>query len=172
MTFQNLPAPRLVTTTHKPDGTTIIGSDTQTTPFFPFGPTGSSFSIMHSSDTVPVSNTGPLPSSVTTTVPRAPASGIMLCTSDILPGQGSPMHRTISLDYACILSGEITVKLDSGEETIIKAGEFILQRGGMHLWFNHTQEPCRMLCVLLGSEKIVTEEGKELDAFFPKRPGT
>ena len=96
----------------------------------------------------------------------------MFCTSDIKPGQGSPMHRTVSLDYACVLSGEITMKLDSGEETIIRTGEFIVQRGGMHSWFNHTQQPTRILCVLLGSEKIVTEDGRTLDEFFPKRPGT
>ncbi|KAL6721870.1 hypothetical protein ACLMJK_000975 [Lecanora helva] len=170
MASNQLAPPRVVTTTHKSDGTTVIGSDAQATPFFPFGPGGSSFSIFHSSDTVPVSNTGPLPSTVTSTVPRAPPNGVMFCTSDISPGQTSPMHRTVSLDYACVLSGEITLKLDGGEETIVKTGEFILQRGGMHLWFNHTQEPCRILCVLLGSEKIVTEEGKELDAFFPSRP--
>ena len=79
------------------------------------------------------------------------------------------MHRTVSLDYACVLSGEITMRLDGGEETVVKSGEFIIQRGGMHLWFNHSKEPCRILCVLLGSEKIVTAEGTELDGFFPKR---
>lgn len=62
------------------------------------------------------------------------------------------------------------MKLDGGEETVIKTGEFVLQRGAMHQWFNHGSEPCRMLCVLLGSEKVVTQEGKELDAFFPARP--
>ena len=172
MASNTLSAPRVVTTTHKPDGTCVIGSDTQITPFFPFGPNASSFNIMHSSESVPVSNTAPLPSTVTSTVPRAPPGGVMFCTSDIKPGQGSPMHRTVSLDYACVLSGEITMKLDSGEETIIRTGEFIVQRGGMHSWFNHTQQPTRILCVLLGSEKIVTEDGRTLDEFFPKRPGT
>lgn len=75
------------------------------------------------------------------------------------------------MDYAIILSGEITMKLDGGEEAVIKTGEFVLQRGAMHSWFNHGSEPCRMLCVLLGSEKIVTLEGKELNAFFPAKPG-
>ncbi len=82
------------------------------------------------------------------------------------------MHRTVSLDYAVILSGEITMRLDSGEETVIKTGECVLQQGAMHLWFNHGKEPCRMLRVLLGSDKVMTQEGKELDAFFPVRPGS
>lgn len=64
------------------------------------------------------------------------------------------------------------MELDGGEKVVVRGGELIVQRGGMHLWFNHTNEPCRILCVLLGSEKIVTKEGKELDGFFPARPGT
>ena len=64
------------------------------------------------------------------------------------------------------------MKLDGGEEVAARAGDFIVQRGGMHMWRNHTQEPCRILCVLVGSEKVVTEEGKELDGYFPPRPGT
>ncbi len=80
------------------------------------------------------------------------------------------MHRTVSLDYACILSGEITMILDGGEEKVAEAGDVIVQRGAMHAWKNHTQEPCRILFVMVGSEKVKTEDGRELDAFFPERP--
>lgn len=63
------------------------------------------------------------------------------------------------------------MRLDDGEETVfIKTEECVLQRGAMHLWFNHGKEPCRMLCILVGSDRVVTQEGKELDAFFPARP--
>lgn len=37
------------------------------------------------------------------------------------------MHRTLSLDYGVVLSGEITMKLDGGDETIIKAGDYVLR---------------------------------------------
>lgn len=80
------------------------------------------------------------------------------------------MHRTLSLDYAVVLSGEITMKLDGGDGTIIKAGDYILQRGTMHRWYNHTKESYRMLVVMVGSEKVVTKEGKELDEYFPPAP--
>jgi len=60
--------------------------------------------------------------------------------------------------------------LDGGEEKVAKAGDVIVQRGTMHSWKNHTQEPCRILVVMVGSEKVKTEDGKEFDAFFPKRP--
>lgn len=40
------------------------------------------------------------------------------------------------------------MKLDGGDETIIKAGDYLLQRGTMHQWYNHTKEPCRILVVV------------------------
>ena len=80
------------------------------------------------------------------------------------------MHRTLSLDYGVVLSGEITMKLDGGDETIIRTGDYLLQRGTMHQWYNHTKAPCRILFVMVGSEKVVTEDGKELDAYFPPPP--
>lgn len=60
--------------------------------------------------------------------------------------------------------------LDGGEERVAKIGDIIVQRGAMHAWKNNTQEPCRMLVVMLGSEKVKTEDGRELDGFFPERP--
>ena len=62
------------------------------------------------------------------------------------------------------------MELDSGEKVVAQIGDFIVQRGGMHQWLNHTDQPCRILFVMLGSEKIVTAEGNELDGFFPRRP--
>ncbi len=50
-------------------------------------------------------------------------------------------------------------------------GEMILQRGAMHSWFNAGKETCRMLFVMLASEKVVTSEGEVLEEFFPKPPG-
>lgn len=61
------------------------------------------------------------------------------------------------------------MKLDGAEEVVLGKGEVVVQRGGMHLWSNHTEEPCRILFVMVGSEKIVTEKGKVLGAFFPGR---
>ena len=64
------------------------------------------------------------------------------------------MHRTLSLDYAFVVSGEIVMVMDSGEETTIRAGEFALQRGTAHAWVNRGKEVCRMGFVMIGSEGI------------------
>lgn len=54
--------------------------------------------------------------------------------------------------------------LDSGDETEVKAGEFILQRGTNHLWSNRNDVPCRILFVMVGSEMVRLEDGTELEA--------
>ena len=73
------------------------------------------------------------------------------------------MHRTISLDYIAVISGEIVLKLDGGDEKTVKAGEFIVQKGVNHSWINRSSEPCRMVVVMVGSEKVVLQNGTVLD---------
>ena len=72
------------------------------------------------------------------------------------------MHRTLSCDYGAVMSGEIVLRLDSGEETTVRAGEFMVQRGANHEWINRSEEVCRIVVVMVASEKIVTEDGKVL----------
>jgi quercetin dioxygenase-like cupin family protein len=74
------------------------------------------------------------------------------------------MHRTLSLDYCVVLSGSIWITLDSGDETEVKTGETILQRGTNHLWSNRSDVPCRVLFVMVGSDKVRLEDGTELEA--------
>ena len=82
------------------------------------------------------------------------------------------MHRTLSVDYGAIMSGEIVLRLDSGEEKTLRAGEYLVQRGVNHEWINRSSEVCRMLCVMVGGEKIVLEDGTELEAtVLPKLSG-
>lgn len=81
------------------------------------------------------------------------------------------MHRTLSQDYAVVLSGEIVCKLDGGEEKTVKAGEFMVQRGANHEWHNRLDIPCRVLFVMVAAEKIVLENGTALEetVFGPKK---
>ncbi|KAF8323094.1 cupin 2 conserved barrel domain protein [Clavulina sp. PMI_390] len=59
----------------------------------------------------------------------------------LAPGAQSPMHRTNSLDYVILISGELTIILDSGEErTLTEPGSVVVQRGTMHLWQNRTKD--------------------------------
>ncbi|KAJ7608250.1 hypothetical protein FB45DRAFT_389734 [Roridomyces roridus] len=167
-TSSQLPDARLVVTGHTADGTSVFTYDDTRTPFFPFGPAGSSFTTFHASSTVPVSNTAPFPE-LGKTLPRPPPEGVIFCITDIRAGSRAPMHRTLSIDYTVILSGEIVCILESGEERTVKAGEFIVQRGTNHAWHNRSEETCRVLAVMVGAEKIVVN-GKVFEETVIKKP--
>ncbi|KAJ6622180.1 hypothetical protein B0H10DRAFT_1788357 [Mycena sp. CBHHK59/15] len=169
-TSTSLPDPRLVVTGHAPDGTSIFTFDGTREPFAPFGPAASHFTSFHASPTVPASNTAPFPE-LATVLPRCPPEGVLFCITDIQAGGSAPMHRTLSMDYAVVLSGEIVLSLDNGDEKTVKAGEFMVQRGANHAWHNRTKETCRILVVMVGTEKIVLADGKALEAtVFGKKP--
>lgn len=63
------------------------------------------------------------------------------------PGRHPLMHRTESIDYGIVLSGEIVMLLDE-EEVILKEGDVVVQRGTVHAWTNRTNRICRMAFIL------------------------
>ncbi len=161
---------RLVVTGHTPDGASVFTYDNIRKPFMPFGPQGAHFTSFHASPNVPASNTAPYPE-LATVLPRCPPGGVIFCITDIQPGGSAPMHRTQSVDYGVVLSGEIVLALDNGEEKTVKAGDFIVGRGVNHAWQNRTQAPCRIAVVMVGAEKIVLENGRVLEeTVFGKKP--
>jgi mannose-6-phosphate isomerase-like protein (cupin superfamily) len=64
---------------------------------------------------------------------------------------GSGMHRTATVDYDVILSGELWLELDDGETRHLKAGDVVIQNGTRHAWRNRTEQPTVMLSVLIGA---------------------
>jgi mannose-6-phosphate isomerase-like protein (cupin superfamily) len=58
------------------------------------------------------------------------------------------MHRTESIDYGIVLEGEIILILDE-EETVVRAGDIVVQRGTNHAWANRGKSICRMAFVLI-----------------------
>jgi quercetin dioxygenase-like cupin family protein len=58
------------------------------------------------------------------------------------------MHRTETIDYAIVLSGEITMLLDEGE-VLLKAGDVLVQCGTNHAWSNRSNAPCIVAFVLV-----------------------
>jgi Cupin domain len=58
------------------------------------------------------------------------------------------MHRTETIDYGIVLEGELILILDEGE-TIVRAGDVIVQRGTSHAWANRSQAGARIAFVLI-----------------------
>jgi quercetin dioxygenase-like cupin family protein len=78
------------------------------------------------------------------------------------PGVTPRRHRTDSVDYAVVISGEIDMELD-GETVTLKAGDVLVQRGTVHNWVNRGKEVAVVAFVLVAA-KPVTVGGKTLAA--------
>ena len=63
-------------------------------------------------------------------------------------GRHAFMHRTETVDYGIVLEGEITLVLDEGE-TVVRAGDIVVQRGTNHGWANRSGKGCRIAFVLV-----------------------
>jgi mannose-6-phosphate isomerase-like protein (cupin superfamily) len=66
-------------------------------------------------------------------------------------GEGSRhahMHRTETVDYGIVLDGEIVLIMDEGE-TIVRAGDIVIQRGTNHGWANRSDRNCRIAFILI-----------------------
>ena len=61
------------------------------------------------------------------------------------------MHRTKTIDYALILSGDIDMLLDDSE-VHLKAGDVVVQRGTNHAWVNRGDVPCQVAFVLVDAK--------------------
>jgi len=82
---------------------------------------------------------------------------LMKAVGPVAPARGLPvthplMHRTRSVDYAVVLSGEIDMMLDDSV-VHLKPGDAIVQQATNHAWVNHGREPCRILFVLMDSRQ-------------------
>ncbi len=63
------------------------------------------------------------------------------------------MHKTDTIDYAIVLSGEIYAVMDVGE-TLMRPGDCLVQRGTSHAWSNRSNEPCQVAFVLIDAKPI------------------
>ena len=82
---------------------------------------------------------------------------LMKAVGPVAPARGRPvthplMHRTRSVDYAVVLSGEIDMMLDDSV-VHLKPGDTIVQQATNHAWVNHGTETCRILFVLMDSKQ-------------------
>ncbi|XXG99393.1 hypothetical protein Hte_005730 [Hypoxylon texense] len=171
---------RMVVTTHKEDGTSVLHSDRIVEAFSPLGPAQSSFVVFDSRPSVPVDNREAPPAPAPTpqealpppprAPPRAPPGGVFFGVANMAPRRSAPMHRTASLDYGVVLSGEVVLGLDGGEETTLRAGDVVVQQGANHAWHNRTDDVCRIAFVCVGAEKIKLANGEELEETVIKLP--
>ena len=65
------------------------------------------------------------------------------------PGHARFPHRTETVDYAILLSGEIDMELEGEEVVHLKPGDVVVQRGTMHTWINKGPVPAVFAFILI-----------------------
>jgi quercetin dioxygenase-like cupin family protein len=91
------------------------------------------------------------------------ANGTVFRIGEIQPGGRSPLHRTDSVDYGILLTGQLDMELDGGETVHLSAGDVVVQRGTNHAWVNHSDRPARIAWILIAAEPV-TVGGVTLNA--------
>ena len=64
-------------------------------------------------------------------------------------------HMTDTVDYAIVLEGEVWAVLDDAE-TLLKAGDVLIQRGTYHAWDNRSEQVCRIAFILIDAEPVTS----------------
>jgi mannose-6-phosphate isomerase-like protein (cupin superfamily) len=82
-----------------------------------------------------------------------PARGSRFVVIDYPPGNSGTMHRTETIDYVIVMSGEIDMVMD--DSTVrLNAGDVMVQRGTNHGWFNRGTGVARLAFVLIDAEPL------------------
>ncbi|EHK26258.1 uncharacterized protein TRIVIDRAFT_35539 [Trichoderma virens Gv29-8] len=161
-----LPPLRRVITTHDADGKAVFSEElSQTIPrieipgmHFHLGYTLNQSPGVLNNDQDLKEYKDRLPHNVAASIP----GGTVLRIVDFLPGEGAPMHRTKTVDFGVILEGELELILDSGESTVLRRGDILVQRGTIHEWKNNsTTEIARGFFVLVDAA-LPTVNGTQL----------
>ncbi len=92
-----------------------------------------------------------LPSSRVTPSPASALSGVHHTEDRSAKHPG--FHMTDTVDYAIVLEGEVYALLDEAE-TLLKAGDVLIQRGTYHAWDNRSDKVCRIAFVLIDAEPL------------------
>jgi mannose-6-phosphate isomerase-like protein (cupin superfamily) len=151
---------RRVVTGHDAQGRAKVLIDEQVRNVFSHRP-GAFYSVIWSSEGFPVDNDGdadPSGKTIGTTI----ADGTVFRVVSFGPGVAPRNHRTDSIDYAVVMSGEIDMELDVGT-VHLNAGDVLVQRGTIHNWVNRGKVPC-VIAFTLVAAKPVSPGGKTLPA--------
>jgi quercetin dioxygenase-like cupin family protein len=82
-----------------------------------------------------------------------PANGTRFAVLEVPPGNTPAMHRTETIDYVIVISGEIEMDMD--DSTVkLKAGDILIQRGTHHAWANRSDAPAKIAVVLIDAKPL------------------
>jgi quercetin dioxygenase-like cupin family protein len=151
---------RRVITGHDASGRAVVAIDEVAKNLVSSRP-GATAGVVWTTEGFPVDNSGEEDAGLRKTGTTLD-NGTVFRILELAPGVSPRNHRTDSIDYAVVMSGEVDMELD--DATIhLKAGDVLVQRGTIHNWVNRGTEPCVIAFVLIAA-KPVTIGGKVLRA--------
>ena len=151
---------RRVVTAHDGDGKATVAIDEISRDVVSFRP-GATIANIWSTEGFPVDNAGRTDRAKEITATTRD-NGTVFRVIEYGPGVTPRNHRTNSIDYAVVLSGEIDMELDA-EVVTLRAGDVLVQRGTVHNWVNRSSAPCVIAFVLIDA-RPVEHAGKPLAA--------
>ena len=151
---------RRVVTGHDTSGRAIVKIDEVAQNIASSRP-GASACVVWTTENFPVDNTGTEDAGLRKTGTTLD-NGTVFRVLELAPGVSPRNHRTDSIDYAVVMSGEVDMELDD-TSVHLKAGDVLVQRGTIHNWVNRGTEPCVIAFVLIAA-KPVAVGGKVLHA--------
>ncbi|KAF9507440.1 hypothetical protein BS47DRAFT_310269 [Hydnum rufescens UP504] len=169
-----LKPPRRIVTGHTPDGrsTTIFNEEVT---FKISGDVPAPMARLWVTKGIPVDNNCDQTIDMKDVVPDrlslVSTNGTHLCMVDIPPFIPTPdfMHRTSSIDYAILISGEITLILEDGSETTLtEPGSIVVQRGTLHDWKNRGTGWTRFIAVLIDASPVHVSDEQGVISALPE----
>jgi len=108
--------------------------------------------VVWSTTSFPVENSGSEDESLRKVAAPGP-EGTVFRINRYDPGVAPRNHRTDSIDYAVVVSGQIDMEMDDGI-VHLQAGDVLVQRGTIHNWINRGTEPCVIAFVLIAAHPV------------------
>jgi quercetin dioxygenase-like cupin family protein len=141
-------APRRIVTGHDASGKSVILSDGPNPRMLDIGTAAFHEVWITDQMPAPIEATEPEPTDRPVRTPPPP-DGVTVRFTEMAPGGEAPMHRTETVDVGVVLEGETWLLLDDGSETLVRAGDAVVQRGTNHAWANRSDKPVRMVFVMI-----------------------
>jgi mannose-6-phosphate isomerase-like protein (cupin superfamily) len=105
------------------------------------------------SEAVPADNSGNADTIVPYSIDLLHTPGSNFAVCQFPAGADAYMHATDTIDYLIVLSGRVTLVLESGEAEL-GPGDLVVDRGVVHGWRNPHGEPCVAAVVNLPAHPV------------------
>jgi quercetin dioxygenase-like cupin family protein len=142
---------RRVVTGHDASGRAVVKID-EVSKNLVSGRPGATACVIWTTEAFPVNNTGDTDEGLRQ-VGTTLNNGTVFRVVEFAPGVAPRNHRTDSIDYAVVVSGEIDMELDNSV-VHLKAGDMLVQRGTIHNWVNRGTQPCVIAFILIDAKSV------------------